>query len=74
MIDLLRQDGITGWTAHKGMLNFLLGKPGVARKLIGPWSTYFLPGFHPWNEDDRGLIGSFDSEYEAARLPKAIAA
>lgn len=74
MIDLLRQDGITGWTAHKGMLNFLLGKPGVARKLIGPWSTYFLPGFHPWNEDDRGLIGSFDSEYEAARLPKAMAA
>ena len=27
--------------------------PGMFRKIAGAWSRYFLPGFHPWNEDDR---------------------
>lgn len=67
MLHLLKQDGITGWKAHRGLLWFLLGRPGTLRKLFLPWATYFLPGFHPWNEDDRHLIGKFDSDYEAAR-------
>ena len=31
-------------------------RPGMMRKILGAWATYFLPGFHPWNEDDRHLI------------------
>ena len=73
-IDLLAQDGITGWKAHKGLINLLLGNPGVLRKLFFPIMAFFLPGFHPWSHDDRHLIGKVDSEYDAARLPQPAAA
>jgi uncharacterized protein len=74
VIELLAQDGITGLRAHGGLLWFLFGKPGAMRKLFLPWVTFFLPGFHPWNHDDRALISLVDSEYADARLPAAIAA
>ena len=34
------------------------------RKIAGAWLKYFLPGFHPWNEDDRHLLARYD---EASR-------
>jgi len=74
MLNLLAQDGITGFSAKARVLWFLLGAPGALRKLFFPWATYFLPGFHPWNHDDRYLIASVDSEYEDARLPVTAAA
>ena len=74
VITLLQQDGITGAKAHLGTLWFLFGGPGAIRKLILPWATFFLPGFHPWNHDDRNLINMVESEYEAARMPQALAA
>ena len=43
--------------------------PGMLRKILGAWLAFFLPGFHPWNHDDRALIAKAESEYEAARLP-----
>ena len=70
-LDLLAQDGIKGFGTSMKLLGFLLVKPGVARKIIGPWIKFFLPGFHPWNEDDRHLIDLAESEYEAARLDGA---
>ncbi len=73
-MELLRQDGIIGWKAHRGLLWFLLGKPGVLRKLILPLASYYMPGFHPWNHDDRALIRKHDSVFADARLQEAIAA
>jgi predicted metal-dependent hydrolase len=73
-LDLLAQDGITGWKAHKGLINLLFFKPGVLRRLMLPLLSYYLPGFHPWKHDDRHLIGTVDSEFEAARLPQIAAA
>ncbi|WP_425388541.1 metal-dependent hydrolase [Croceicoccus bisphenolivorans] len=55
-IELLRQDGITGWRAHWGVLRYAFGKPGMVRRIASEWIAYFLPGFHPWNRDDRALI------------------
>jgi hypothetical protein len=69
MLYLMQQDGITGWTAKRRLAWYMLGTPGVIRKLAVPWAKFFLPGFHPWNEDDRGLIGRFDSDYADANLP-----
>jgi uncharacterized protein len=71
MLELLRQDGITGWRARWGLFRYAFLKPGMARKVAGAWASFFLPGFHPWNHDDRALIGKVDSDFEAARLPVA---
>jgi uncharacterized protein len=73
MLDLLAQDGQTGWRVKARIGWFLLGSPGTLRKLFLPWLAYFMPGFHPWKEDDRALIGLNDSAYEDARLTPGAA-
>jgi uncharacterized protein len=74
-LELLAQDGITGWKAKARLAWYLVGTPGPLRRLFLPWAAYFMPGFHPWNHDDRALIGKYDSAYAAANLPKeALAA
>ena len=70
-LDLLAQDGITGWKAKWGITWYLLGNPGLLRRIMPAWAAYFLPGFHPWNHDDRALIGKAESDYAAARLAAA---
>lgn len=59
---LLRQDGITGVRAWAGVLWYLLGKPGALRTVFPMWLSYFRPGFHPWNHDDRHLIAKAEAE------------
>ena len=70
-LELLRQDGITGWKAKWGITWYLLGRPGILRRLLPGLAAYYLPGFHPWNHDDRALIGKADSDYQAATLAAA---
>ena len=55
-LELLRQDGITGPRAWARMLWFAWVRPGMMRKILGAWLAFFMPGFHPWNQDDRALI------------------
>ena len=55
-LDLLAQDGITGIGPKWRLAVYLFGKPGVLRRVFPAWIAYFLPGFHPWNHDDRALI------------------
>jgi len=75
MVELLRQDGITGWRAHRGILWYTLGRPGMVRKVLPAWLSYFRPGFHPWHHDDRKLIALAESDYAAAVQPReALAA
>jgi len=75
MLDLLRQDGIRGPRAWAGLFWYAVGKPGMARKIAGAWLAFFLPGFHPWNHDDRALIALAESDYAAAVMPaRAVAA
>jgi len=73
MLFLLAQDGITGPKAWARVLWFWFGRPGVVRKLIPTWTAFFLPGFHPWNHDDRRLIALADSDYADAVIPKGVA-
>ncbi len=74
MLDLLAQDGLTGWRVHAGIFKLWFGRPGMLRRIMPELLAYFLPGFHPWNHDDRALIKLADTPYEAARLPDAVAA
>jgi hypothetical protein len=41
----------------------------MMRKILGAWLAFFLPGFHPWNQDDRALIARADGDYADALLP-----
>ena len=60
-LELLRQDGITGPKAWAGLLWYMWVRPGMMRKIFADWVKFFLPGFHPWNEDDRALIADYDA-------------
>ncbi|MDT9598580.1 metal-dependent hydrolase [Sphingosinicella rhizophila] len=55
-LELLRQDGITGPRAWWRLFWFAYVRPGMMRKILGAWASFFMPGFHPWNHDDRALI------------------
>ena len=65
---LLAQDGLTGWKIKTKLAWYLFGTPGVLRKIVPAWFAYFMPGFHPWNHDDRALIGKTESEFADAVL------
>jgi hypothetical protein len=58
-LELMRQDGITGIRAWRLLLWHLWVRPGMFRKIAGAWLKFFLPGFHPWNVDDRHLLGVY---------------
>lgn len=60
--ELLRQDG-QGKGAKRRIWWYLLGKPGILRRILPAMIVYYLPGFHPWKHDDRHLIGKAESEY-----------
>jgi uncharacterized protein len=63
---LLEQDGITGPKAWARMLWFAWVRPGMLRRILGAWFAFFLPGFHPWNHDDRALIATAEQQPQAA--------
>jgi hypothetical protein len=62
-LELMRQDDVTGLRAWSILLAYLWVRPGMFRKIAGAWFRYFLPGFHPWNEDDRALLAGHDSSF-----------
>ena len=64
--NLLAQDGLTGLKWKARVLWYLIGSPGMLRRIFPSWCAFFLPGFHPWNHDDRALIDKHDSEFADA--------
>src|SRR6476646_5378974 len=65
-LELMRQDGVTGLAAWSRLLWYLWIRPGMFRKIGIAWLKFFLPGFHPWNEDDRQLLAAYDASAPAA--------
>ncbi len=57
-LELMRQDGVTGLSAWAKLLSYLWVRPGMFRKIAAAWASFFMPGFHPWNHDDRNLLKS----------------
>ena len=64
-LELLRQDGITGPRAWARMVWFAWVYPGMLRKILGAWLSFFMPGFHPWKQDDRNLIAAAEQRLTA---------
>ena len=62
-LDLLEQDGLTGARVRWRLYAYLFWQPGMLRRIFPAWVRYFLPGFHPWNHDDRALIRKAAAEF-----------
>jgi predicted metal-dependent hydrolase len=71
-LELMRQDGVTGLRAWALLLNYLWVRPGMFRKIAGAWLKFFLPGFHPWNEDDRRLLADYPSIADTADAKRKV--
>jgi predicted metal-dependent hydrolase len=69
-LELMRQDGVTGMRGWALLLWYLWVRPGMFRKIAGAWLRFFLPGFHPWNEDDRDLLAAYDLGVAHVPAPK----
>jgi predicted metal-dependent hydrolase len=67
-LELLAQDGLTGAKWKWRIAAYLLWRPGILRRVFPQWLAYFGPGFHPWNHDDRALIGITESQFPDAAL------
>jgi predicted metal-dependent hydrolase len=65
-LKLLEQDGITGPRAWVRFFWFAFVRPGMLRRILGAWVSFFLPGFHPWKHDDRALIQRAERELSYA--------
>lgn len=75
-LELMRQDGVTGVSAWSSLLWYLWVRPGMFRKIGLAWFMFFLPGFHPWNEDDRNLLKTYadaGGSYQGRRKVRAAA-
>jgi predicted metal-dependent hydrolase len=68
-LELMRQDGDTGLKAWANLLWYLWIRPGMFRKIAGAWLKFFMPGFHPWNEDDRHLLARYDASAKGMPEP-----
>jgi uncharacterized protein len=68
-LELMRQDGVTGIRAWGLLLWYLWVRPGMFRKIASAWLKFFLPGFHPWNEDDRYLLRRYEAS--VGEVPQA---
>jgi hypothetical protein len=42
------------------------------RKIAGAWVKFFLPAFHPWNEDDRDLLRQYEASAAATTAPAPL--
>jgi uncharacterized protein len=44
------------------VLHYLTVRPGILRRTLLPYLSYYRPTFHPWNHDDRTLIAAIESK------------
>lgn len=65
-LELLRQDGLTGPLVWARLFWFAFVRPGMFRKVFAAWASFFMPGFHPWNHDDRALIADAERSLATA--------
>ncbi len=49
------------WRGYGRLLKFLFISPGAWIALAPAWFAYFKPGFHPWQHDNRAVLGELDA-------------
>jgi uncharacterized protein len=66
----LKQDGMSGPLTWLRIFSYLLIYPGLLREVFPAWLSFFRPGFHPWQHDDRALIVEHEARLNLAVLKK----
>jgi uncharacterized protein len=61
-IELLRQDGYGFFWSLKRVMRTGFGKGGIGRNVLRPWASFFRPGYHPWDKDDRLLLAQGEAD------------
>jgi hypothetical protein len=64
-LDLMAQDGITGWRAKWKLYSYLWWKPGMMRRMFFEWAHILMPGFHPWKLNNQHLIDEYRAQSPA---------
>lgn len=65
---LLEADGYSPKDARKAVKNYVWRSPGIFSK---GWRTYFSwyrPGFHPWDHDNRALIARWKEDFATPKV------
>ena len=60
MADFFRQDQINTPRTWWCVLKFHFVRPGMVRKIARAYFSFYRPGFHPWEHDDRALIAGIE--------------
>jgi len=62
-VRLMRVDGVAGspreWWS---LVRFLFIEPGGMLRLVPRYLSYYRPGFHPWDHDNRELLEAWRRE------------
>jgi uncharacterized protein len=70
MADFFRQDGMNTPLTWLKVVKYLWLKPGMIRKIFWPYLSFYRPSFHPWDHDDRELIGAIEKQLALAGTPR----
>lgn len=70
-IELLRQDGFGFAWSLKSTLRAGFGKGGIGRNVLRPWASFFRPGYHPWDQDDRLLLAKGEADLAVIAAKRA---
>ncbi len=53
------------WRGWLRLLGFLFVSPGPITRIGGQWLAWFVPGYHPWQHDNRDLVEVTRKHYDA---------
>jgi predicted metal-dependent hydrolase len=66
---LTKHDGLHhDWRGWLAMWRFQYVRPGTLRKIALPWLSYFRPGFHPWQHDNRHHVERWKAQYGSQQM------
>jgi len=62
---LYKDRQLTNWRSALRMSNVLFGNPGILTRIIkSHYVPYFMPDFHPWDDDNREVIHVWKRAYD----------
>ena len=70
MRQFLEQDAMDGPGTWLRIFWYLLIYPGLLRQIFPAWLSFFRPGFHPWQHDDRALAAEHEARLALPVLNK----